>query len=70
MLTAAESKKGDPSSKMGGFYTTRQADDEYKIRGCQDEDDKGEGEDGTAAGDPSQDQKKKKRKKRKKNKNK
>ena len=28
-----------------GFYTTRQADDEYKIRGCQDEVDKDDDKD-------------------------
>ena len=53
-----------------GFYTTRQADDEYKIRGCQDEVDKDDDKDEEENADAGVEQKKKKRKKRKKNKNK
>lgn len=42
-LTEASMQTGPKSSgnkkEASGFYTTRQADDEYKIRGCQDEQD-------------------------------
>ncbi len=39
----ADNEKEESRKMNGGasgFYTTRQADDEYKIRGCQDEDEK------------------------------
>ena len=54
-----------------GFYTTREADDEYKFKGMQDKKEATEqvNDEGNGEADAT-DQKKKKRKKRKKNKNK
>ena len=48
-------RNGDSSAANGGasgpsgFYTTREADDEYKIRGCQDEDEEVKGSDKDAS---------------------
>ena len=67
-MSQQDSKKENAAT---GFYTTRQADDEYKIRGMQDDEDKNQSKVGEDDGEAvAGDQKKKKRKKRKKNKNK
>ena len=61
--------KGEQSTPgKTGFYTTREADEEYKFRGLQDKiEEQPDAQNEEPAG---MDQKKKKRKKRKKNKNK